>query len=192
MQEMLKVDQPDSGDLFHTMQVPDGGRIDTSQLIAPRVEAEIAFVLDRTPEGPDPNRFDVLGATRAVAPALEVIDSRVADWRITIADTIADNASSALFVLGEERPLEGLDLEQLEVALSVGDATEHGRGDAVLTHPAEAIVWLAVALDFYYGERLAPGDVVLPGALCRALPVEAGDSAEADFGPLGTVGVSFT
>lgn len=188
MQEMLGVDQPDYGALFDTMLVPDGGTIETAALIAPRVEAEVAFVLERAPE--EPSRDAVLAAARAVVPALEVIDSRVADWRITIADTIADNASSALFVLGAERPLEGLDLGALEVELRAGDALEHGRGDAVLGHPAEPVAWLAEALAAY-DERLAPGDVVLPGALCRAVPVKAGDSAHADFGPLGTVGVSF-
>lgn len=190
MQEMLGVEQPDYGGLLESMVIASGGTVDTARLIAPRVEAEVAFVLDRAPTGPGVTREGVLAATRAVVPSLEVIDSRIADWRITIVDTIADNASSAMAVLGAEQALDGLDLERLEVELEVGDHTERGRGDAVLGHPAEPVAWLANALADYR-EELEPGDIVLPGALCRAIPVERGQVARADFGPLGAVSVTF-
>lgn len=190
MQEMLDVDQPDYGGLLESMVIPSGSTVDTARLIAPRVEAEVAFVLDRAPVGPQVTRDGVLAATRAVVPSLEVIDSRIMDWRITIVDTIADNASSAMAVLGAELALDDLDLERLEVELAVGPRSERGRGDAVLGHPAEPVAWLANALADY-GEELEPGDVVLPGALCRAIPVEPGQVARADFGPLGAVSVTF-
>lgn len=190
MQDMLGVDQPDFGCLLGSMIVRSATTIATNTLIAPRVEAEIALVLDRDLVGPGVTRDDVLAATREVLPALEVIDSRIADWRITIADTIADNASSAMAVLGEPRPLDGLDLAALEMVMEVGDAFERGRGDAVLGHPAEPVAWLANALA-EYGERVEAGQVVLPGALARALPVVRGQRAHADFGALGTVSVEF-
>lgn len=190
MQDMLGVDQPDFGTLLASMVVHSGARIPAAGLIAPRVEAEIAFVLAEDLVGPGVSRADVLGATRDVMPALEVIDSRIADWSITIVDTIADNASSAMAVLGAPRPLDGLELEAVEMTMRVGDASERGRGDAVLGHPAEPVAWLANALADY-GERLRAGDVVLPGALARALPVAAGVSAEAEFGALGQVTAVF-
>lgn len=190
MQDMLGVDQPDFGCLLGSMVVDSGATVATDRLIAPRVEAEIALVLDRDLAGPGITRDDVLAATREVVPALEVIDSRIADWRITIADTIADNASSAMAVLGERRPLDGLDLGALEMVMKVGDQTETGRGDAVLGHPAEPVAWLANALA-EYGERVEAGQLVLPGALARALPVFGGQRAHADFAALGTVSVQF-
>lgn len=190
MQEMLGVDQPDYGCLFETMVLRDGATVSAERLIAPRVEAEIAFVLDRALAGPGVTRDDVLAATSEVLPAIEIIDSRIADWKITIVDTIADNASSAMAVIGEARPLDGLDLAAIEMTLSAGGATETGRGDAVLGHPAEPVAWLANTLA-EHGERLEAGDLVLPGALGRAVPVAAGDEARADLGPLGVVTARF-
>jgi len=190
MQEALGVDQPDYGVLLASMVTRSGATIPISRLIAPRVEAEIAFVLDSDLPGPGVTRDDVLAATREVMPALEVIDSRVADWRITIVDTIADNASSARAVLGEARPLDGLDLAAIEMTMKVGARAEHGRGDAVLGHPAEPVAWLANALADY-GEGLQAGDVVLPGALAKAVSVTGGQVAWADFGALGTASATF-
>lgn len=190
MQEMLGVDQPDYGCLFEAMVLRDGVTIAADLLIAPRVEAEIAFVLDRDLAGPGVTRDDVLAATGEVLPAIEVIDSRIADWKITIVDTIADNASSAMAVVGEPRPLDGLDLRAIEMTLTAGGASETGRGDAVLGHPAEPVAWLANTLA-EHGERLEAGDLVLPGALGRAVPVAAGDEVRADLGPLGVVTARF-
>jgi 2-keto-4-pentenoate hydratase len=196
MQEMLGVDQPDFGYLTREMVSDSGAALAASAFIAPRIEAEIAFRLARPLQGSALAVSDVLDATGAVAPALEVIDSRVADWQIQIADTVADNASCGHVVLGEWRQLDGLALDEIELELSVegpGDRREvvSGRGSAVLGHPATAVVWLADALHEYGGPELSAGHVVLPGAMARALPVEAGASVRASMGPLGEVSVSF-
>lgn len=189
MQDMLGVDQPDYGVLLDDMVVEAGGVIDTSMLIAPRAEAEIAFILDAAVAGPDVTAEEVLAVTRAVCPALEIIDSRIVDWRIAIQDTIADNASSALYVLGDEMPVDAVDLACETMVLTVGGEHVEGRGDAVLGHPAEPIAWLARTLA-PRGESLVAGDVVLPGALARALPFVSGDAIRAEFATLGTVEVT--
>jgi 2-keto-4-pentenoate hydratase len=198
MQEMLGVDQPDFGYLTADMVDPSGAILSCSDLglIAPRIEGEIAFRLDRPLQGPGITIDDVLAATAEVAPALEIIDSRVSDWRIKIADTIADNASSARVVFGEFRPLGELDLAAIAMHLVVVDAdggeeAVQGRGDAVLGHPAKPVAWLAAALAEYGDEHVAAGELVIPGALGRALPVAPGSSVRATFGPLGEVTVAF-
>lgn len=190
IQRQLGVDEPDYGYLLDAMVLDDGAAIDASRLIAPRVEAEIAFILGDALEGEEVSEEDVLRATASVAPALEVIDSRIADWRITLADTIADNASSARAVVGEPRALEGLDLARVEMTLAVGDEHVEGRGDAVLGHPATSVAWLVRALA-RQGEGLAAGEVVLSGALARALDVRAGQVAQARFPGMGDVSTAF-
>ncbi len=196
MQRMLGVDQPDFGYLTATMVSADGATLAPADFLAPRVEAEIAFKLKAPLAGASLTIDDVLAATEAVAPALEVIDSRIADWKIGIADTVADNASSGHVVLGAWQPLPaGLDLAAVAVSLSVtpdGDANS-GTGAAVLGHPAAPIVWLARALHQYGGgEGIAAGEIVIPGAVSRALPVAPGQTARASFAGLGDVSVSFT
>ena len=171
------------------MVVGDGAEIDASRLIAPRVEGEIAFVLGKDLDG-DVTAEGVLAATAAVAPALEIIDSRIADWRIALADTIADNASSARGVIGRQVPLDGLDLAGLTMTLTAGDAVVRGRGEAVLGHPAASVAWLARALA-RQGEGLAAGEVVLSGALAAAIDVRAGMTATAVFDGLPGVTASF-
>jgi len=190
MQEMLGVRQPDFGYLLESMLVESGGSIAVDALIAPRVEAEIAFRLGKRLSGPGMTEEDVMGATAQVAPALEVIDSRIANWEITLVDTVADNASSARAVFGDWMEPGGLDLAGLEGQMVAGEQEVTGRGDAVLGHPARAVAWLANTLaDF--GEALEPAEVVIPGAVARALPVQAGMRARADFGALGSVEVGF-
>lgn len=191
MQEMLGVDQPDFGYLLDRMVVASGSTIDTSVLIAQRVECEIAFLLGEEIVGPGATSAGVLAATVEVAPAIEVIDSRIADWKITIADTIADNASSGMAVIGDGVPLGGLELGALEATMSVGGEEIRGRGDAVLGHPANAVAWLANELAAY-GESIAAGQVVMPGAVAKAVPVRAGDSARASVTGIGSVEVSFS
>jgi 2-keto-4-pentenoate hydratase len=195
MQEMLGVDQPDFGYLTEDMLSPSGAALVAGRFIAPRVEGEIAFRLGRPLRGAGLGVADVLAATEAVAPALEVIDSRVADWRITIGDTIADNASCGHVVVGEWQPLGDLPLEAVEMELVVeapdGRQTVEGVGAAVLGHPAEAVAWLAAALHEHGGERLEAREVVLPGAMARAVPVGAGCSVRASMGSLGSVTVRF-
>lgn len=190
MQEMVGVDQPDYGYLLDTMVLPDGAVVDARVLVAPRVEAEIALRLHSTIAGSEISVEDVLAATEAVAPALEVIDSRVVDWRITITDTIADNASSARAVVGAFRPVDDLDLARVAMRMDVDGAVVEGRGDAVLGHPAVAVGWLARAL-YAQGEALEAGELVLSGALARALPVSPGSRARAVLAGLGTVEASF-
>lgn len=191
MQEMVGVDRPDYGYLLDAMVLPDGAMVDASGLIAPRVEAEIAFRLHRTLAGANVSIEEVLAATDAVAPALEVIDSRVVDWRITITDTIADNASSARAVLGALRPVGVLDLPSVTMRMEVDGAAVEGRGEAVLGHPAVAVAWLARALHAQ-GEALEAGEIVLSGALARALPVAPGSGVRAELGELGTVSAAFS
>lgn len=196
MREMLGVEEPDFGYLTDDLVCHSGARLPRAALIAPMVEPEIAFRLDRAVAGPDVTAADVLAATDAVAPALEVIDSRITDWRITLVDTVADNASCARAVLGSFRPLDELDLALVAVEqrlMPLRDQrveTVRGDGSAVLGHPAEAVAWLARALDRYAATALDAGEVVLPGAMTRALPVAAGDRVEAVFSDLGSVTVS--
>lgn len=196
MQEMLGVQEPDFGYLTDAMVRPDGARLARGGLIAPRVEAEIAFRLEAPLRGAGVDRDQALAAIGEIAPALEVVDSRVADWRIALADTVADNASSGLAVLGPFRPVDGADLAAIGMEMVVtraGGMQERaaGRGDAVLGHPAEALAWLVRALA-PFGEGIEAGEVVIPGAMARAIAVERGDTVRATFtGGLGAVGASF-
>ncbi len=191
MQRMLGVDQPDFGHLLDTMVV--SGTVAAADYLQPRAEVEIAFVLRAPLRGPGVTVDDVLAATDHVRAAIEIIDSRIADWRITLADTVADNASSAGVVLGERRvPLDGLDLAALEGRTLVdGEVAERGRGTAVLGHPAAAVAWLADTLG-RRGAGLEPGHVVLPGAFARAVPVAPGTRITADVDALGGTEVIFT
>jgi 2-oxopent-4-enoate hydratase len=191
MQEMLGVDQPDYGHLYDQIVLPSGSQLARAELIAPRIEPEIAFVLGRDLRGPDVDADQVLAATDHVLPALEVIDSRIADWKITLVDTVADNASCARAVLGGEgKSPRGLDLAASLVTLSVnGEVVDTGVGVAVLGHPARAIAWLANALAGY-GVGLEAGQVILPGSMTAAVPLGSGDLVRADFGELGSVHVS--
>jgi 2-keto-4-pentenoate hydratase len=188
MQEMMGVGQPDSGYLLESMVVHSGAQLRAARFLQPRVEPEVAFLLKAPLAGPSVTREEVLDATHAFAPALEIIDSRISDWRIGIVDTVADNASSGMAVIGDWEPAEDIRAEQLCVSLAVGPTLERGRGDAVLGHPAEAVAWLARTLAAQ-GLRLEPGDIVLPGSVTRAVPVAAGQTACATFDSLGEVSV---
>jgi 2-keto-4-pentenoate hydratase len=188
MQEMMSVDQPDGGYLLESMVVNSGAQLRADRFIQPRVEAEIAFCLKSGLQGPGVTRDEVLEATQAFAPALEIIDSRIADWRIGIVDTVADNASSGMAAIGDWHDAEDVRVEELGVSLALGPECVRGRGDAVLGHPAEAVAWLAGILA-QSGERLEPGDIVLPGSVARAVPIAAGQAAYATFDRLGEVSV---
>lgn len=192
MQQLIGVDEPDYGHLLASMFVHEGHAVKASELCAPLAEMEIAFVLGRRLSGPHATIADVLAATAYVCPALEIVDSRVADWKIKISDTIADNASSARVVLGGHRvSLDKLDLRTLGAVLRKnGEIVETGAGAAVLGHPATSVAWLANKV-FEFGVVLEEGHVILPGALTRAVRVAAGDVVRADFDVLGHVSVSF-
>ena len=193
VQAQLGVGQPDFGTLLSGMNCPQGSLIDTGRLLQPRIEAEIAFVLARDLDAPDIGPDDVLAATGFVVAALEIVDSRIADWDISILDTVADNASSGLFTLGPERrrPDGGLDLSACPMRLWRGDdEVSIGTGAACLGHPAVAVAWLAGTARSY-GQPLRAGEIVLSGALGPMVPVRPGDSFTAEIGGLGRVTAEF-
>lgn len=192
MQQLLRVDQPDYGHLLDDMAVENGGVVSWEQVLQPKVEAEIAFVLKRDLVGPRVTVIDVLLATDYIVPALEIVDSRIADWNICLEDTIADNASSGLYVLGEKRlPVHAVDISQIGMALyRNGKLTNTGVGAAALGHPALCVAWLANKLH-EYGKELKAGEVILSGALSAAVSVEPGDVFFARFAHLGEVRVEF-
>ncbi|SES23604.1 2-keto-4-pentenoate hydratase [Lentzea xinjiangensis] len=190
MQEMMGVDEPDYGHLLDDMQL--AGTADVSAYLYPRVEVEIAFLLARDLPGEGCTVEDVLAATEFVAPAIELIDSRIEDWRIGLQDTIADNASSAGFVLGPER-VRPSDLDIGGVVATLrrnGEVVAEGRGDAVLGDPALAVAWLAGKVASF-GVRLLAGDVVLPGSCTRAVDARPGDEFHAEFAGLGAAVLKF-
>jgi len=193
MQEMLGVGEPDFGVLTDDMLVRDGGTVDVGSLLQPRIEAEIALVLGRDLRGPDCTEADALAAVEYAVPALEIIDSRIADWRIRLADTVADNGSSARFVLGATRtPIQGIDLRLVGMLISQnGNMVDSGIGAAALGHPARCVAWLANKLA-EFGTGLESGHVIMPGALHRAVDAAPGDEFVAEFSQLGSVRVTFT
>jgi 2-keto-4-pentenoate hydratase len=196
MQQLLGVDEPDFGYLTDAMLHADGDEIALDGLVAPRVEAEIALRLGRPLAGADVGFDEAHAAIAEVGPALEVVDSRVIDWRITLPDTIADNASSGLAVIGPLQPLGELDLAAVEMEITVEHAggereIERGPGAAVLGHPVNALVWLVRALA-PYGEGIAAGEIVIPGAMARAITLSGAAQVRARFDSLGEVGASFT
>jgi 2-keto-4-pentenoate hydratase len=192
MQAMLGVNEPDYGHILDGMVVAEGEMIRTADLIQPRIEGEIAFVLKEDLRGPGVTLVDVIRCSEGVIPALEVIDSRIMDWKIKLPDTVADNASSARIVLGGKiTPVLGLDLRTVGMVLEKnGEIAATAAGAAVLGNPAQAVAWLANKLATYQ-ILLAKGEVILSGSLTAAIPVAAGDFVRADFGPLGDVKIKF-
>jgi 2-keto-4-pentenoate hydratase len=188
VQQQLGVAEPDYGALLDVMQIADGGTIDAADWIAPRVELELAFHLGAPLTGPDVTTADVRRATESVQPAIELVDSRIADWRIRLADTVADNAASGAFVLGGRRVrLDEIDVTDFDVELSRGgEVVERGNSSAVLGDPCAAVAWLANTLA-PLGASLEAGHVVLSGACTRMVPVTAGDDFRGSFGELGEV-----
>lgn len=189
MQEMLNVYTPDYGFILDTMLYDEFEGLSTESFIQPKVEFEIAFVLNKELKGPNVTVQDVIDATAYVVPAIEVIDSRIADWKIKFEDTVADNGSSAGAILGKKRTL----LEDIEDIANIrmvvkknGEFLDEATSSAVLGNPLNAVVWLANELS-EYDISVKPGMFVLSGALSKAVPFEAGDEFEADFGVLGKV-----
>jgi 2-oxopent-4-enoate/cis-2-oxohex-4-enoate hydratase len=187
VQKQLGVEEPDFGYLTSDMGLPRGGSLSRSKLILPKVEGEVAFVLKRDLAGPGVTMEQVAAATDCVMPAIEIIDSRVRDWQIRIQDTVADNASSSHFVLGEKRPLAGGELPSARMSLKInGRELSTGTGAACLDHPCHAVAWLANALG-KYGVSLKAGEVILSGAFGPVLPVQAGDRVDMEIAGLGAV-----
>jgi 2-keto-4-pentenoate hydratase len=193
MQQMMGVDEPDYGHLLSDMEVFADRPVEAARYCYPRVEVEVGFVLGATLPGEGCTEEDVLDATEAVAPAIELIDSRIRDWKIGLVDTIADNASSAGFVLGPERVKpRDIDLLTIDATLRRNDeVVAEGRSDAVLGNPVTAVAWLARKVAGF-GVRLEAGHVILPGSCTRAIDVRPGDDFVADFDGLGSVTLSFT
>lgn len=193
MQKLLGVDEPDFGVLTDEMFVEDGDLIALSRLVQPRVEAELAFVMETDLAGPGVTTSSALRAIAGALPAVEIVDSRVADWKIKLVDTVSDNASSGLLVVGGRmRKVEDLDLRLLGVVVSRhGEVIDTGAGAAALGNPARCVAWLANKLGSL-GAGLKAGDIVLPGAVHKMVPVQSGDVFRADFAHLGAVTVRFS
>ncbi|MGZ3653119.1 MAG: 2-keto-4-pentenoate hydratase [Bdellovibrionota bacterium] len=192
VQKQLGVSEPDFGYLTSDMNVPLGETVRTSGLLQPKVEGETAFVLKRSLRGPGITVADVIRATDFVLPCIEIIDSRVKDWKIKIQDTVADNASSALIVLGTEpRRLREVDLRLAGMALRIdGEVISSGSGAACLDHPCLAVAWLANKLG-EFGDSLKAGEVILSGAFGPVVPVSGGEHVEVEIGGLGRVACHF-
>jgi 2-keto-4-pentenoate hydratase len=193
VQQLFGVDEPTFGVLLDDMFVEDGDEIPLDTLIQPRVEAEMAFVMATDLTGPGLTTTDALAAIGGVLPAIEVVDSRIADWRIQLVDTIADNASSARVVVGGRlTPVTDVDLRLVGMLFHRNGAPiDSGAGAAALGNPARCVAWLANKLAAF-GSGLRRGDTVLPGALHRMVPVLPGDVIRADFAHLGSVTVRFS
>jgi 2-keto-4-pentenoate hydratase len=192
MQEMMGVDEPDYGHLLSDMVYAEDAPIPVGRFLLPRVEVEVGFVLGDDLPGEGCTVEDVLRCTDFIAPAIELIDSRIADWKIGLMDTIADNASSCGVILGTERVKpDELDVTAIEATLDINGArVAEGRSDAVLGDPTIAVAWLANKVASF-GVRLEAGHVVLPGSCTRAYDVKPGDDVVATFSGLGSVHLTF-
>lgn len=188
VQQQLGVDQPDFGMLFDDMEYLDGADIPCARLIQPKIEAEVAFVVGRDMAGTAPTYAAFLNSLAYALPALEIVDSAIVDWKITLFDTVADNASSGLYVLGNQPVAIGaLALGELGMTMTLsGETVSLGTGAACLGHPLRAAYWLAQTMAAN-GLGLKAGEVILSGALGPMVPVKAGDRVEARIAALGSV-----
>ena len=190
--DMLGVYQPDFGWLTDAMVYNEGQAIEAATLIQPKAEGEIAFVLKKTLKGPGISAADVLAATEGVMACFEIVDSRIQDWKIKIQDTVADNASCGVFVLGDRLvDVRDVDLGTCGMVLEKnGDIVATGAGAAALGHPANAVAWLANTLGAH-GIALEAGEIVLSGSLGIMVPVQAGDNLRVTIGGIGGCSVRF-
>ena len=206
MQQMMGVDEPDYGHLLDSMVLSQDAPIPAAGYCYPRIEVEIGYVLGSALPGADCTEADVLAATEYIVPSLELIDSRITDWRIKLADTIADNASSAGVILGSARktPAElaaaGIDLSDIDAVLYQEGGTTGGEGwtavargntSAVLGNPTACVAWLARKVASF-GVKLEAGHLILPGSCTRAIDARPGSTFRAEFAGLGTVTASFS
>jgi 2-oxopent-4-enoate/cis-2-oxohex-4-enoate hydratase len=193
VQDMLGVHQPDFGFLTDRMQVADGGTVRIRDgMIQPRAEAEIALILSRPLQGPGVTPEDVLAATAHIAPCFEVVDSRIANWDIRIIDTVADNASCGIFVLGAARAdPRAHDLAQLKARVWKNERPlSEGLGSAVQGSPLASVAWLANTLGAY-GVELKAGEIILSGSLVPLEPAQPGDHFRLELEGVGSARVSF-
>lgn len=193
VQQQLGVDQPDFGVLFDDMTVNDGGQLDPARCLQPKAEAEIAFVLASDLHDPATTPEMVAAAVATVHAAIEIVDSRIADWKITFADTVADNGSSAFFVLADQGvPLAGLDLEDAAMTMTFNDkVVSIGVGAAALGNPLNAAAWLAQTLAAK-GDPLKAGDVLLAGALGPMVALSPGDHVRAVIDGIGEASFTYS
>jgi 2-oxopent-4-enoate/cis-2-oxohex-4-enoate hydratase len=189
---MLGVYQPDFGYMTDRMIVNEGETIAMSRMIQPKAEGEIAFLLKKDLMGPGLTNADILAATEAVIPCFEIVDSRIRDWKIKIQDTVADNASCGLFVLGDNAVSpRKVDLSTCGMVLEKnGEIIATGSGAAAMGSPVNAITWLANTLGSL-GVPLKAGEVVLSGALAAMFPCAAGDNFRVSIGGIGSCSVRF-
>jgi 2-keto-4-pentenoate hydratase len=191
MQQMLGIREPDFGHLFDTMRLASGSEVACAGLIWPRVEPEIAFRLKADLRGPGISAADVVDATEYLMPALELIDSRIKDWRIKLVDTVADNASCGRYVLGDPVAIQGFDVRLIGMNYYLDrDLVSTATGAAVLGNPAEAVAWLANMLSVY-GQGLQAGQIVMPGSLVAAVDARPGRVIRAEYDRLGPVELRF-
>ncbi|WP_321853262.1 MULTISPECIES: 2-keto-4-pentenoate hydratase [Burkholderia] len=188
VQQQLGVDQPDFGVLFDDMEYLDGDDVPMNRLLQPKIEAEVAFVVGRDIDDEAPSYSRVLSSLAYALPALEIVDSAITDWRISLEDTVADNASCGLYVLGHQPIAVGqLSLGELGMSMTKqGKTVSTGVGAACLGHPLRAVYWLACTMA-RCGQMLREGDVILSGALGPMVPVTGGDAIHAQIGALGSV-----
>ncbi|MDN7874919.1 2-keto-4-pentenoate hydratase [Burkholderia aenigmatica] len=188
VQRQLGVDQPDFGVLFDDMEYLDGDDVPMDRLLQPKIETEVAFVVGRDLDDHAPSYSRVVSSLAYALPALEIVDSAIADWRITLEDTVADNASCGAYVLGHQPVSLGrLSLGELGMTMTRrGDVVSTGVGAACLGHPLRAVYWLARTMA-RHGQGLREGDVILSGALGPMVAVASGDTIHAQIGALGSV-----
>lgn len=199
MQQALGISIPDSGILFDDMLFETGTVVPEGHFIQPRIEAEIAFVMGSSVGGAEVTRSDILGATEAVVPAIEILDTRIlrkdpeTGATRTVLDTIADNAANAGIVLGRTRHApDSIDLRWVGAIISRdGEVEETGLGAGVLNDPVESVVWLARRMA-QYGQQIEAGQVVLSGSFTRPVECPSGADIHADFGPFGSVRIKFS
>jgi 2-oxopent-4-enoate/cis-2-oxohex-4-enoate hydratase len=190
VQRAFGVNEPDFGQLLGSMAATDS--IVASTMLQPRAEGEVAFLLERDLEGPGITNADVIHATHSVLPCFEIVDSRIRDWRIRLQDTVADNASGGMFVLGDRAvDLKGLDLSTCGMVLEKNGVIEcTGVGAAALGSPVNCVTWLANAMG-RFGMPLRAGEIILSGSLGALIPVAAGDNLSLSIGGIGCAAVRF-
>ena len=193
VQDMLGVHQPDFGFLTSSMHIPNKSTVSIEEtLIQPRAEGEIAFILSKDLQGPGITAEDVLQSTESVFPCFEIVDSRIANWKISIQDTIADNASCGVFVLGEEGK-NPLDIELDKCKLKVfknGNFISEGKGSEVQGHPCNAVAWLANTLG-KFNIPFRAGEIILSGSLVPLEPVLSGDEMYLELEGVGSAEIKF-
>ncbi|MEL7646845.1 MAG: 2-keto-4-pentenoate hydratase [Sedimentibacter sp.] len=191
MQELLGISEPDYGHLYQSMNKKDG-IVFMKDVIAPKAEGEIAFVLKEDLEGPNVTVEDVYRATDYVMASIEIVDSRIQDWKIKLVDTVADNGSSSCYVLSDKKvKLDDLSLIDIEMTVyKNGEKIDSGKGSDVLGNPAVSVAWLANKL-FDYGITLKKGELILSGAITAAPKASENDVFEFEFSQLGSVKVTF-